>query len=67
MFRSFRHKGRESERAQNPKESDRLPLRWAVILLTSSIASIAVASVVGLPAAIGTWVAVAIALDRMLA
>lgn len=67
MFRLSRRKDIDSERAQGPKKSDRLPLRWALILLASSMASIAVASVGGLPLAIGTWVAVAVALDQLLA
>ena len=67
MFRSSRRKEIDPEHSQAPKKSDRLPLRWALILLASSLASIAVASVAGLPLAIGTWVAVAVALDQLIA
>jgi len=64
MFRSALRKEREDSKTL--RKSGRLPLRWGLILLASSIAAVAVGAVAGLPIAIGTWVAVAVGLDQLL-
>jgi hypothetical protein len=71
----FRRSRRPNGDSQKPEDSGslksadqvRLPLRWGVILLASCIAAVAVNSVAGPAAAIGTGIAVAVGLDRMLA
>jgi hypothetical protein len=45
----------------------RLPVRWGLIFLASGLAAVVVYSVAGPAAAIGTAIAVAAGLDRMLA
>jgi hypothetical protein len=53
---------------QKPEDlAVRLPLRWGLILLASGLAAVVVYSVAGPAAAIGTGIAVAVGLDRMLA
>jgi hypothetical protein len=64
MLRLFQSKRRKEP--ETPKDSGRLPLRWGLIILASSVTGFAVAPVAGLPLAIGTAVAVAVALDQFL-
>ncbi|MEV6507032.1 hypothetical protein AB0M61_13000 [Streptomyces sp. NPDC051642] len=46
-------------RNSHEPEPERLPLRWAVIIAVAAVAAVAVATAGGLPAAIGTFLAVA--------
>ncbi len=72
MFRRSRRPNEDSQKpedsgSQKPKDQVRLPLRWGLILLASCLAAVVVNSVAGPAAAIGTGIAVAVGLDRMLA
>jgi hypothetical protein len=73
MFRRSRRLPEDSQKSEDPgskKPEDsavRLPLRWGLILLASCLAAVVVNSVAGPAAAIGTGIAVAVGLDRMLA
>jgi hypothetical protein len=69
-FRRTRVNPQESENSDSQKPEGsavRLPLRWGLILLASCLAAVVVNSVAGPAAAIGTGIAVAVGLDRMLA
>ncbi|MFQ3559561.1 hypothetical protein QZN11_22550 [Streptomyces gramineus] len=61
---SVRIRSRSDEPEQQP---ERLPLRWTVIIAVAAAAAVPAATVGGLPAAIGTFIAVAGALHVMVA
>ena len=73
LFRRSRRLPEDSQKSgdsgsQKSEDSAvRLPLRWGLILLASGLAAVVVNSVAGPAAAIGTGIAVAVGLDRMLA
>ena len=70
MFWKSRRKPEDTRKladSDSQKPTQRLPLRWGLILLASCLAGVVVNSVAGPTAAIGTGMAVAVGLDRMLA
>jgi len=67
MFLFRKPRRARSEDPDGHDDGRRLPLRWGLIILASSSAAVAVGSVAGLPLAIGTWIAVAVGLDQLLA
>jgi hypothetical protein len=74
-FRRSNHAGAENPKStagegsgsSDDDDKRRLPLRWAIIILASSLAAVAVAPFGGPPLAIGTWIAVAVGLHQVLA
>jgi hypothetical protein len=57
----------EEGNSNSDDDRRRLPLRWALIILASLLAALSVAPFGGAPLAIGTGIAVAVALHQMLA
>ncbi|GGK64233.1 hypothetical protein [Streptomyces flaveus] len=61
---SVRNSGNSHEPEPQP---ERLSLRWAVIIAVAAVAAVAVSAAGGLPAAIGTFLAVAGGMHIMVA
>jgi len=65
--RQDRVASKKHEKEEEPEKPGRLPLRWGLILLASSLAALMVGVTAGPAPAVAAWIAVAVGLDQILA